>query len=67
MLSRCTPRWRDMGAAVGGTNHIGYKGWERGSKERRGRRKKFPAALGLGPVCVCLCMTEVSRGSYLCI
>lgn len=41
MLSRCTPRWRDMGAAVGGTNQ----------GRESGEGKKL-LALELGPVCV---------------
>lgn len=32
MLSRCTPRWRDMGAAVGGTSQIDYRGGRAGKK-----------------------------------
>lgn len=45
-----------MGAAVGGTNHIDYKGREREREQREEGEngKKFPAAPELRPVCVSL-------------
>ena len=46
MLSQCTPRWRDMGAAVGGTNQIDYRGGAAGREE-----KTSPAPVP-GPVSV---------------
>lgn len=45
MLSQCTPKWRDMGAAVGETNQ------RRKSGGKAGRKKRITAG---AQACVCL-------------